>query len=237
MSSSPRAALPWEQAEGLRSPDMAGARDPRNGSMVDLEYQHSLVAGLVLNPEVPEKVRIAFDTARNLYLYAWHVYRFYPVAELQALIALEAGLRAALPERLPSDYQHPRQKEPMLHGLLRYAIDHEYVRNEGFSRWHEVARDRARQRAEIAHLERMERLGLDSIEIDEDTPLEILPEDQGWDLVSVLKESLHRRRNGHAHGDGGLTGQVRGTIELVAEVLNQMFAAKGVAADFPKLAT
>lgn len=202
---------------------MAGMRDPRNGPMVDLEHQHSLVAGLVLKPEVPEEVRIAFDTARNLYLYAWHVYRFYPVAELQTLIALEAGLRAALPERLPAHYQHPRQEKPMLHGLLRYAIDHEYVRNEGFSRWHQHARDRARQRAEMAHLERMERLGLDSIEIDEDTPLEILPEDQGWDLLSVLKVTMHNRRNGRAHGDSGLTGQVRGTLELVAEILNQVF--------------
>ena len=206
---------------------MAGARDPRNGPMVDLEHQHSLVAGLVLKPEVPEKVRVAFDTARNLYLYAWHVYRFYPVAELQALTALEAGLRAALPERLPADYQHPRQEKPMLHGLLQYAINHAHVRNEGFSRWHAVARDRARQRAEMANLERMEREGLDSIEIDEDTPLEILPEDQDWDLVSVLKVTMHRRRNSHAHGDGGLTGQVRGTLELVAEILNQVFPIRG----------
>lgn len=223
MSFPSRAAVPWEQAEGLRSPDMAGVRDPRNGPMVELETQHACVAGLVLNPEVPEQVRIAFDTARNLYLYAWHVYRFYPVAELQALIALEAGLRWALPERLPEPYQRPRQKEPMLHGLLQYAIDRGLVRNEGFSRWHASALDRARQRTDMTNLERMERLGLDSFETDEDTPLEILPEDQDWDLVSVLRETLHRRRNGHAHGSGGLTSQVLGTLELVAEVLNQVF--------------
>lgn len=120
MSESPtNDAVPWDRAEGLRSPLTSAARDPRHESTSSLELQHAEIADLVLAPSVPERTRIAFDTARNLYLYAWHVYRFYPAAEMQALSALEAGLRQALPLRLPPQYQPPHQPKPMLRGLLR----------------------------------------------------------------------------------------------------------------------
>ncbi len=64
---------------------------------------------------------------------------------------------------------------------------------------------------------------LESMEIDETDLPEITPEDQCWDLVSVLRESLPRTRNELAHGSSMLTHQVLGTIELVAEILGQLY--------------
>lgn len=217
-------AVPWDQAEGLRSPVTSVARDPRHDPTSSLELQHAEVAGLELSPQVPERIRIAFDTARNLYLYAWHVYRFYPAAEMQALSALEAGLKLALPARLPPQYQKPHQPKPMLRGLLGFAVAQGLVRNEGFRRWHQRADERARQRQRMEQLIRMEQEGLTELVVDPSEPVEVTDQDRDWDLVALLPESLPSRRNAHAHGDGPVSRQVRGTLELVAEILNQLFA-------------
>lgn len=218
-------AVPWDQAEGLRSPLNSAARDPRHDPTSSLELQHAEVAGLELSPQVPERIRIAFDTARNLYLYAWHVYRFYPAAEMQALSALEAGLRLALPARLPPQYQKPHRPVPMLRGLLRYAVTEGLVRNEGFRRWHQRAEEQARQRQRMEQLIRMEQEGLTELVVDPSEPVEVTGQDREWDLAALLPESLPSRRNAHAHGDGPLSRQVRGTLELVGEILNQVFAS------------
>jgi len=55
--------------------------------------------------------------------------------------------------------------------------------------------------------------------------VDVVPEDQGWDLLDVLRRSLSTRRNAHAHGEGRLTPSVYGTLELVCEILNQVFPA------------
>lgn len=210
-------------AETVHQPDERttgmGFPEPRT-----LGDQHALMAAIHLVPEVPEKVAIAFETARNLYLYAWHVYRFYPVAQMQALATLEMGLRTRLPDRLPERYQKRWHKQPMLHGMLGYAMDQGWIRNEGFSRWHAAAENKARQRRDWEAMRRLIDEGLDVVEVDDNEPVEITPEDQNWDLLAVLRDGLHRIRNELAHGSSMLSHQVRGDIELVAEMLNQLYA-------------
>jgi hypothetical protein len=65
---------------------------------------------------------------------------------------------------------------------------------------------------------------LESMAVDENEPVKPTPEDQSWDLVEILRKSLPSLRNELAHGSSMLTSQVLGTIELVAEVLSQIFA-------------
>lgn len=216
------------RAEALRTPESSIEPDPRTGRTLEqkpfsLTAQHALIATVELDDAVPEPVAIQFETARNLYLYAWHVYRFYMVAKTQALSALEFGLRERLPSRLPEPYQRAEQKHPMLRGLLTFAIDHGLVRNEGFRRWHESARSSARERRRMEAYRTMIDQNLESVEIDEAEPLVITPEDQQWNLVQVLRETLPGSRNALAHGGPMLTNQVLGTLELVAEILNQVY--------------
>ncbi|TDG24936.1 hypothetical protein EYW47_08995 [Paraburkholderia silviterrae] len=64
---------------------------------------------------------------------------------------------------------------------------------------------------------------LEIMEIDKDEPINITPEDQSWDLVQILRKSLPDLRNELAHGSSMLTNQVLGTIELVAEILSQIY--------------
>lgn len=215
-------------AESLRDPASAMKPDPRTSifvgqSPLSLTSHHSAIAAITLSPGVPLNVAIQFETARNLYLYAWYVYRFYMVAATQALSTLELGLRERLPSRLPEPYQRVRQENATLAGLIGYAIDQGLIRNEGFRRWHESAEHKARQRRSMDAMRTMIDQQLESIEIDETDPPEITPEDQCWDLVSVLRESLPRTRNELAHGSSMLTRQVLGTIELVAEILGQLY--------------
>lgn len=215
-------------AESLRDPASAMNPDPRTSMFVgqsplSLTSHHSAIAAIKLSRDVPVNVAIQFETARNLYLYAWYVYRFYMVAAAQALSTLEFGLRERLPSRLPEPYQRVRQGNATLAGLLGYAIDQGLIRNEGFRRWHESAEHKARQRRSMEAMRTMIDQQLESMEIDETDLPEITPEDQCWDLVGVLRESLPRTRNELAHGSSMLTRQVLGTIELVAEILGQLY--------------
>jgi hypothetical protein len=212
-------------AESLRSPNTAADPDPRfdEQALPSFAAHHCDIEAIQLSVGVPEAVAIQFETARNLYLYAWHVYRFFPVAQSQALFALEFGLRARLPDRLPERYQRPKQQQPMLAGLLGYAIDEGLVRNEGFRRWHRVAEDRARQRRSMETFQTMIDQQLESLEVDENEPVNVTPGDQSWNLVQLLRKSLPNLRNELAHGSSMLTNQVLGTIELVSEILSQLY--------------
>lgn len=211
-------------AEGLRLPERAHEPDPR--TTLTLAQHHADIDTVSLSQRVPELVAIQFETARNLYLYSWHVYRFYMVAEMQAYATLELGLRYRLPERLPPKYQRPKAEKPMLFGLLNYAIDHGLVRNEGFRRWHEASHQRARERRSLERIQMMKDQGLDELEWDESEPIAVTPEDQKWDLLEILRKGLPDARNEQAHGSTQLTRHVRGTIELVAEILNQVYDTK-----------
>ncbi|MCR4470395.1 hypothetical protein [Burkholderia sp. SCN-KJ] len=216
-------------AESLRNPENTADPDPRTTTfpgqaLPSLVAHHHDIEAIQLIVDVPEAVAIQFETARNLYLYAWHVYRFFPVAQSQVLFTLELGLRLRFPARLPPPYQRPRQPHAMLSGLLDYAIDQGLIRNEGFRRWHRVAEDRARERRSMEIFQTMIDQQLDAIEVDDDESLNATPEDQGWDLVRILRRSLPSLRNELAHGSSMLTNQVLGTIELVAEILSQIYA-------------
>lgn len=222
----PSQALP--SAESLRTPESISEPDPRTKlfwgqNPLSLAAHHAEISAIQLSTAVPEPIAIQFETARNLYLYAWHVYRFYMVASTQALTTLEFGLREKLPDRLPEPYQRKKQKQAMLAGMLSYAIDNDLIRNEGFRRWHQAAAQRARERRSKENLRIMLDLQLESMDIDESDPLVITPEDQRWDLVNVLRDSLPDVRNELAHGSSMLTRNVLGTIELVAEILCQLY--------------
>lgn len=185
-----------------------------------LAAHHAGVAAIQISSSVPEPVAIQFENSRNLYLYAWYVYRFYMPATAAALAALEFGLR----ERLRTTLLEKEQgKKLMLKRLLRMAVDQGLVRNEGFRRWHHAAEVNARERLSMEALRAMIDDELDSMEYPLPEFLEILPEDQQWDLVGGLPDSLPTIHNELAHGSSMLTNHVLGTIELVAEVLNQLF--------------
>ena len=60
---------------------------------ITIERYAKPIQDIKLHSNVPESILIHFETAKNLALYAWNVYRFTPVAELYAYISIELALR------------------------------------------------------------------------------------------------------------------------------------------------
>jgi hypothetical protein len=92
---------PTFDPERLRPAEYVYEPDPRstmfvridrtNGTrrVVELGDHHEEISAFVLHPGVPQEIVLQFETARNVYLYAWFVYRFYPVTEHQSFACLE----------------------------------------------------------------------------------------------------------------------------------------------------
>ena len=67
--------------------------DPRRPHLVGtLAEEHADLATISLNDAVPVIVAQLFETAKNVSLYSWFVYRFHPVSESVAFSALELAL-------------------------------------------------------------------------------------------------------------------------------------------------
>lgn len=112
-------------------------------SMVTLEERHAGVSGFELTLAVPLAIRVHFETAKNLYLYAWFVYRFYPVAEQQALGTLEFALRQRLAPLFPDQFGSSAKRQPGLHMLFEKACKEKLLTNEGLRANERFARNRA----------------------------------------------------------------------------------------------
>lgn len=237
--------------EYLRPPESACEPDPRSRFLVRVHLEtgearektladhHADIEGVTLHNGVPEDVLIQFETARNLYLYAWFVYRFYPVSERHALSCLEYALRDTHGERHRAEWeakeqqrrdQNPETKKrkyprPNLFHLLEYAIQCGTVRNEGFSAWHRNAEIRSRERYAAEKRKEMEEKGLDQIEYD-DADAVITNEDRNFDYVLRLPEILSNVRNDYSHGSKTLHNHGIITLTIVSEIINQLYPAK-----------
>ncbi|UKD17091.1 hypothetical protein L3V59_41325 [Burkholderia aenigmatica] len=151
--------------------------------------------------------------------HAWFVYRFYPVAEQQALSSLEFALR----ERLAAEVERSGTKRPSgLKGWLTEARKQDAISNDRFSWRAEYARRRAKERAEFQTIHEMQRLGLTNAVIDY-SKVEPRPEDFGEDWIGVFIETLPKIRNRYAHGSDTLHNTVLRTFEIVSELINQLF--------------
>lgn len=227
------------ECDGLRTPEHLCDPDPRTRSFVRVDNdtgviqslspvdQFESVAEYTLSEAVPDKVCILFDTARNLYLYSWFVYRFYNIAEQQVFACLEMALRERLKDEmpLPEEYwpKHRKGQPPSLRPMLRYVIDRGYIQNEGFRTWRDRGYIRAQQRYEKEQLLEMQRKGLESIELDYSEMVMTDEDLQDCDYLSVLLKHIPDARNNYAHGSGMLYNQVLHSFEVVSELINQLF--------------
>lgn len=161
------------------------------------------IAALALHEAVPNVIRVHFETARNLVLYSWFVYRFQQVAEMHAYASVEYALRqrAGLPLR---------GRKPNLRVLLGRAVAEGWIRDEGFRRFREVA-------ARRAEYEEMEAIVTES-ELDPNRA-------EAWCYVRVLANVLPEFRNNLAHGSAMLAPSGKRTLALCCDLINQLFPA------------
>src|SRR5258706_5303251 len=102
----------------------------------ELADLHERLSSWPFSKGVPENVKVQFETAKNLMLYAWFVFEFQTVAELQAFGALELALRQRLGSPTKS---HPKKtssaKPLMLFDLLAKAVDEGLIVPEKLPSW------------------------------------------------------------------------------------------------------
>jgi hypothetical protein len=212
----------------INSPDERGSFFLRHDSLgfrnKTLEDHHANISQFQLSSNVPEDVVLQYETAKNIYLYAWYVYRFYPAAEHLALACLEMGLRKQFPEGLPLGYGNKIRPNvrPTLAPLLRYAVDQGLIKNEGFTRWHRLVEQRTRNRVMLERIEDMEVTNFLSRETNIDEVAANV-QDLDCEFVSALEDILPGLRNSYAHGTSRLNNQVLGTFELIKEILAQIY--------------
>lgn len=224
----------------LRPVQFIQAVDPRSDNQplldalspgaVALIEHHACIDAIKITAPVPEVLFTQFETVKNLYLYAWHVYRFFAVAEHQALVCLEFGLKQHFPN-LPT--KNPKQKGSgglTLAPLLQHAIETGAIRNQGFRQYRDQTRRRAHERYSIEQHAKMVEQNLEQIELDYDS-VQPNGQDRDWDFLSILLRTLPKTRNEYAHGSTLLRKQVLGTIEVVAEVLNQLYESSEASKD------
>jgi hypothetical protein len=222
----------------LRSPENAFRPDQRSEGVSvfaetgfrpkQLEDQHTAVARFVLHEDVPEGIRVQFETTKNLYLYSWFVYRFYPVAHHHAYTVLELTLRERFEDELHAEEEKKRKKKlkkrefgPGLKQLLAYAIEKGYLKNENFEDWHRHTETRARHRMLMEDISEMSRLGL--TEMAGNDNLEIKDVDRDHDMLRALLKNFPWLRNHYAHGSKSLHNQVLGTLQIISEIINQIY--------------
>jgi hypothetical protein len=204
-----------DSADQLRNAANAGAADPRMRHQ-SLEQRIDYIAQFMLSDLVPEEVQIHFETGKNLFVYAWHVYRFHMVAEQHVLGTLEMAVRLRL-TALPG-FTPPRG----LSALLLAARTKNLIANDRFSTRHQWAFERARWRYDIAEMERMVREEIDECLVDHSN---VVPtdEDLSYDWLEHFIGALPKLRNMHAHGSSALDPTIGRTFEIVVELINQLF--------------
>ncbi len=223
------------ESDMLRSPETIGDPDSRTLSLVRVNRetgerrqimpsdQHSAISEFVLNATVPEQISIHFETAKNLYLYAWFVFRFYPVAEQQAFSCLEFSLRERQPEFVKEYVErHHRNFEPGLHALLRNAIEEGLVENAAFRSRERWALGRAIARLRYEMMDKMTTEGLNEMSFDYENVSATI-DDLNHDWLSDFLETIPELRNEYAHGSGMLYHTVLHTFEVVSELVNQLY--------------
>lgn len=191
----------------------------------ELKDHHESVSRFNLNEAVPEKVQSHFNTAKNVLLYTWFVYGFFPVAELYALNALELALKERIGEDGLKELKKKLRKIGKRIGLQAYiehAAANKWIKNEDFGAYHRAPIERARMDYLARKSEEMHAKGLDSIEINYDE-IEVPPENT-TDYLRVLQHRVHKIRNIHAHGEVMLyPASVWMTFEICSDFINALF--------------
>lgn len=221
------------KAEELRSPYNVSHPDPRTENLavidklsqlprsITIQDQYDFISQFVLNSTVSEDIAIHFETAKNLYLYAWHVYRFYTVAEQQAFATLEYALRLRLPEYVDQFKKENRGRGPTLRSLIKYAKESGILQNDLFPSKYRWATQIAKDRFSMEIHKKMISEGLDEIQYD-DSHVSPTDEDLNHDWLSAFVEVIPNLRNDLAHGSSTLRPSVLHTFDVVSSIINQL---------------
>lgn len=199
--------------------------DPRHrdagvpGPTLTLERLHDALAAIHLHGSVPMEVRQKMETAKNVSLYSWFVYRFDDVARMTGYHAFELALRLRVAKERCVEVKAVKDS---LWKLLDLAGEQKWLRSEQFS----VVVRRARTNLREEQVYEAIRNGMlaDGQELPPITEESVLERAKQSEYVETWKDSLRHLRNHLAHGGSLLSGKSAvGSLCTVAEAINQLF--------------
>jgi hypothetical protein len=190
-----------------------------------LADHYESVNSFVLEDAVPDKVQSHFNTAKNVLLYTWFAYGFYPVAELYVLSALELALRVRIGEEGLKELKkqlRKQHKQPGMRSFIEHAVAKGWIKNEDFEAYHRAPYEQAKHNYVMEKTAEMKAKGLDSIELDYDEVE--APMENTTDFLGILVDTVHYIRNIHAHGEAMLyPASVWQTFEICTDFVNALF--------------
>lgn len=220
-------------AEELRTPESSLLPDARN-SMFEGNTKENLyqsVNQFALADFVPENIQQQYDTARNLFIYGYHVYRFYVVADKQLYSTLEFAIRECVGEDKLWLYLKQKRKEqkgkkgnPSL-GLrlyLGYLTEHQLIQNEDFPQWHHRRAQNAENQYILEISNKMDEENLDSYTLDPDE-IDLEGCSFDWDLTQILCETIPALRNSLVHGSSSLYPGLINHFEQISIIINKIY--------------
>lgn len=211
-----------EVEDPLKSLDQIYKPDERHEHAVyTLDDTHAELSNIVLNDSVPIDVRQLFETAKNISLYSWFVYRFHQASELIVFSALEMALRARYAIENPDV---PDKKYPFgLYNLLQHAKSEEWITNEGFPSLYERAKTFAKDKKRINIMKTHDFEKEPSVTVEEPSIEEIEDALSEIDMVGAITNNANTIRNNLAHGSRTLHPNSVSTLFTTSEVINQIF--------------
>lgn len=182
---------------------------------------HEELQEIALNDTVPESVQQLFETAKNVSLYSWFVYRFHQVAESVAFQALEMGLSIRC--EADANFRTPKNKRG-LRKYLTYALAAKWIGNDAFTGQRRVAIGRARMRKIVEAI--ADGVGGEPKKSQEPADAEVemtIAELSSAEYIEQLMQAISNHRNELAHGSKMLTPRSPSVLRVVADLLNQLY--------------
>jgi hypothetical protein len=205
-----------QRIDSLKELDQITTPDPRQMLFSQsLKDRHGQLAEIALKESVPPEVRQLFETAKNISLYSWFVYRFHQASEMIAYSVLEMSLRL----RYESENINSK-KPPMLYGLIEHAINEKWVSKEYFPQLQIKARHAADFQKTMESGKKLKQPG-DEAPIDEPSLEDIEYHLQKMDLDFLF--CIPKLRNDLAHGSSALSPSSTATLRRIADIVNQIY--------------
>lgn len=171
---------------------------------ITLEEFMAPIKDIALSDHVPMEVKIHFETAKNLALYSWFVYRFIPVSKLHAFTSVEFALRL----------RTGNKKKPFSK-LFKQAVDEDWFNNENFTQWRNVTETKRQQY-------------IKDVKVAKYLNSEAPEEPEYWNYLEVLVDVIPYFRNELAHGSSSITPDPYSALVDSAELINQIFDPKNI---------
>ena len=179
---------------------------------------HKRLAEIELTSRTPNVVLSLFETAKNLSLYAWHVYEFHAVADLVAFQSLELAVR------LRAEQEGIKERRKSFSELITLAVDLGWIVESKMPDRLDIARKRIETRR-IAELVRDgSRPDHNKTWIAPPTDAEVESEANDMQIAQSVCRAAVRLRNALAHGRHYTLPNSDDRLTTAAALINQLFS-------------